>query len=77
MAAMGGVPTLYFQNSAPSDSAKLPYWIPVPSGVFSVIMRLYNPVAANTASVSTILNPYNGVAGANSPQWIPPAIVKQ
>ena len=77
LAAMGGVPTLYFQNSAPSDSAKLPYWIPVPSGVFSVIMRLYNPVAANTVSVSTILNPYNGVAGANSPQWIPPAIVNQ
>ncbi len=77
LAAMGGVPTLYFQNSVPSDSTKLPYWIPVPSGVFSVIMRLYNPVAANTASVSTILNPYNGVAGASSPQWIPPAIVKQ
>lgn len=77
LAAMGGVPTLYFQNSVPSDSSKLPYWIPVPSGVFSVIMRLYNPVAANTASVSTILNPYNGVSGASSPQWIPPAIVKQ
>jgi hypothetical protein len=77
LAAMGGVPTLYFQNSVPSVSTQLPYWIPVPSGVFSVIMRLYNPVAANTAGVSTILNPFNGISSANSPQWIPPAIVKQ
>jgi hypothetical protein len=77
LAAMGGIPTLYFQNSTPSDSTQLPYWIPVPNGVFSVIMRLYNPVAANTSNVSTILNPYNGTASANSPQWIPPAIVKR
>ena len=77
LAAMGGVPTLYFQNSVPSVSTQLPYWIPEPSGVFSVIMRLYNPVAANTAGVSTILNPFNGISSANSPQWIPPAIVKQ
>lgn len=77
LAAMGGVPTLYFQNSVPSVSTQLPYWIPVPSGVFSVIMRLYNPVAANTAGVSTILNPFNGISSASSPQWIPPAIVKQ
>lgn len=77
LAAMGGVPTLYFQNSVPSVSTQLPYWIPVPSGVFSVIMRLYNPVAANTAGVSTILNPFNGISSANSPQWAPPAIVKQ
>ena len=77
LAAMGGVPTLYFQNSVPSDSSRLPYWIPVPSGVFSVIMRLYNPVAANTASVSTILNPYNGISDTSSPQWIPPPIVRQ
>jgi hypothetical protein len=77
LAAMGGVPTLYFQYGVPSDSTRLPYWIPVPSGVFSVIMRLYNPVAANTAGVSTILNPFNGVSSTSSPQWIPPAIVKQ
>jgi hypothetical protein len=77
LAAMGGIPTLYFQNSVPSSSAKLPYWIPVPSGVFSVLMRLYNPVAANTTGVSTILNPFNGISSASSPQWIPPVIVKQ
>jgi len=77
LAAMGGIPTLYFQNSVPSSSAKLPYWIPVPSGVFSVLMRLYNPVAANTTGVSTILNPFNGISSTSSPQWIPPGIVKQ
>ncbi len=77
LAAMGGVPTLYFQNSVPSVSTQLPYWIPVPSGAFSVLMRLYNPVAANTSGVSTILNPFNGISNASSPQWIPPAVVKQ
>lgn len=77
LAAMSGIPTLYFQNSVPSVSTQLPYWIPVPSGVFKVIMRLYNPVAANNTGVSTILNPYNGTSSANSPQWIPPALVKQ
>jgi hypothetical protein len=70
---MSNVPTLYFQNVAPRDSALLPYWIPVPNGNFSVVMRLYNPVAANSSGVSTILNPLPPPA-TNSPQWIPPAL---
>lgn len=77
LAAMSGVPTLYFQNATPTDSSLLPYWIPVPNGIFNVIMRLYNPVAANNLGVSTVLNPYDGAANSNSPQWIPPAMVKR
>ena len=50
-------PTLYLQNATPSDKTKLPYWVPVPAGTFTVLMRLYNPVPANTNNVSTILNP--------------------
>jgi hypothetical protein len=69
-------PTLYFQNSAPTDSSQLPYWIPVPAANFKILMRLYNPVAANTSGVSTLLNPYNGTSSASSPQWIPPPVVK-
>lgn len=42
-----------------------------------VIMRLHNILAANKAGMSTILNPYNGISSTSSPQWIPPAIVKQ
>ena len=76
LASAGGIPTLYFQNSVPTNSALLPYWIPVPADTFTVLMRLYNPVAANTNGVSTILNPYNGTSSASSPQWIPPAVVK-
>lgn len=71
-----GIPTLLFQNSAPANSDLLASWIPVPAGVFTVLMRLYNPVAANINGVSTILNPYNGVSDANSPRWIPPPILK-
>lgn len=76
LASASGIPTLYFQNSTPTNSARLPYWIPVPAGDFTVLMRLYNPVAANTNGVSTILNPYNGTSSASSPQWIPPPVVK-
>ena len=76
LANTGTIPTLYFQNSTPTNSARLPYWIPVPAGEFTVLMRLYNPVAANTNGVSTILNPYNGTSSASSPQWIPPPVVK-
>ena len=76
LAAAGVTPTLYFQNSKPTDSMRLPYWIPVPEDDFKVLMRLYNPVAANTNGVSTILNPYNGTSSASSPQWIPPPVVK-
>ncbi len=76
LAAASTAPTLYFQNTAPTDSARLPYWIPVPAAEFKVLMRLYNPVAANVNGVSTILNPFNGESSANSPQWIPPALVK-
>lgn len=71
-----GIPTLLFQNSAPTNSDLLAFWIPVPAGAFTVLMRLYNPVAANISGVSTILNPYNGVSDAISPQWIPPAMLK-
>ncbi len=76
LSSAGVTPTLYFQNSAPTDSTLLPYWIPVPAANFKVLMRLYNPVAANTSGVSTILNPYNGTISASSPQWIPPPVVK-
>jgi len=76
LASASGIPTLYFQNSTPTNSARLPFWIPVPAGDFTVLMRLYNPVAANTNGVSTILNPYNGTSSASSPQWIPPPVVK-
>jgi hypothetical protein len=76
LASAGGIPTLYFQNSVPTNSERLPYWIPVPADNFTVLMRLYNPVAANTNGVSTILNPYNDISSASSPQWIPPAVVK-
>jgi hypothetical protein len=46
----------------------MPYWIPVPNGVFMVTMRLYNILATNKAGVSTILNPYNGIRNTSSPQ---------
>jgi hypothetical protein len=71
-------PVLYLQNAAPTDPAKLPFWIPVPQSAFSVVMRLYNPVAANTAGIISVLNPYQPAAnGQNSPQWIPPGITRQ
>jgi hypothetical protein len=71
-------PVLYLQNAAPTDPAKLPFWIPVPQTDFSVVMRLYNPVEANAAGKMSILNPYQPAAsGQNSPQWIPPGITKQ
>lgn len=74
------LPTLYFQSGTPSDKSKLPFWIPVPSGPFTVLMRLYNPVAANVNTVNTILNPFVNASGVTSsktisPPWIPPMMV--
>lgn len=69
-------PRVYLQHTPPTDPANLPFWIPVPDSPFSLVMRIYNPIPATPSGVPTILNPYNGVVAANSPQWIPPAAVK-
>lgn len=65
-------PTLYFQSVPPSDSALLPYYIPVPAGPFSLQMRVYDAIAGNQSGVTTILNS----GGQSSPQWIPPPVQK-
>ena len=39
--------TLYLQSQAPTNSALLPYWLPVPTEDFELILRMYYPDSNN------------------------------
>jgi hypothetical protein len=75
-AADAGPITLYLQSDAPTDPELYPYWLPVPDAKdFYLVMRLYDPVPANTDGIPSVLNPYQpSTPGDDSPQWIPPGV---
>lgn len=64
-------PRILLQHAAPAASDH-PRWLPVPDGPFTVVMRVYDPVAANASGVPTVLN--LGQPPGPSPTWLPPPI---
>jgi hypothetical protein len=44
--------TFYLQNQPPSDPSLMPYWLPVPTGPFELLLRMYFP----NSSDPSILN---------------------